>query len=389
MWFQREISDQLKQAAQTRPALVLTGPRQVGKSSLLRALFPHHRYVTLDSIPEASLAEQNPKAFLESHPAPLIIDEIQYAPGLLRHLKVAIDEDRKQYGRYLLSGSQSFELMRGVSESLAGRVAVFQLEGLTRSELRSAPSTPGVWEQIWKGGFPELWASPKISVPSFHQSYIATYLERDVRNLLKVGNLRDFDRFIRACALRSAQILNKSDLARDVGISPSTAGEWLSVLEASRQVFLLEPWFSNKTKSLIKSPKLYFGDTGLLCSLLRITAPERIREHVHAGAIWETHVFSELRRTLANRAEAGRLNFWSDRRREVDFVFEKDGSIHAWDAKLHELPADSDTAQLRHFREVLPRAARESTVLGLITPSEKSFPLSSGIEVLGSDLAWI
>jgi predicted AAA+ superfamily ATPase len=387
MWFPRDIAALLLHSARTRPAVVLTGPRQVGKSSLLRSLFPEHTYVTLDAVPDAALAERDPEAFLDRYPAPLIVDEIQYAPGLLRHLKLRIDADRAAVGRYLLSGSQSFARMNGVSESLAGRVALLNLEGLSRAEIAAGGVRADVWTQVWKGGFPELWAHPEVDAAEFLNSYVATYLERDVRNLLRVGNLRDFDRFLRACALRSAQILNRSDLARDVGISPSTAGEWLSVLEASRQVVLLEPWFSNRTRSIVKSPKLYLADTGLLCALLRISSPAQVPLHPYAGAIWETYVVSELRRTLSNRSPASRLHFWSDRRRDVDLVLEQDGALRAWDAKLHALPDDGDTAQLRYFREQVGADAVRS--LAVVTPGERSFPLAGGVDAVGADRAWI
>jgi predicted AAA+ superfamily ATPase len=387
MWFDRSIAPCLLHAARTRPALVLTGARQVGKSSLLRFLFPEHAYVTLDDVPAASLAERDPVRFLDLHPAPVIVDEIQYAPALLRYVKLRIDQDRSAFGRYILTGSQSFELMRGVSESLAGRVAVFGLEGLTRAELASGGVQPNIDAQIWKGGFPELWAVPEIDVSSYLASYVSTYLERDVRNLLRVGSLRDFDRFLRACALRSAQTLNLSDLARDVGISPSTAGEWVSVLEASRQVVLLEPWFGNLTKSIVKRPKLYLADTGVLCSLLRVASPAQVREHPHAGAIWETFVFAELRRTLENRGSAARWHFWSDRKREVDFVLEAGSQLLAWDAKLHSLPDDRDAAQLAHLRREV--GASMETFAALVTPSERSYPLADGLQVLGLDRPWI
>jgi len=173
---------------------------------------------------------------------------------------------------------------------------------------------------IVRGGFPELYANPDIDSVAFYNSYLATYLERDVRSLANVGSLRDFERFLRACALRSANLLNKADLARDIGIAPSTANQWLSVLEASGQIVLLEPWFSNRTKSMVKSPKLYIADTGLLCALLNIRSEEALRQSPAAGAIWETFVFAQLRHRERLAGRAGSLFFWRDRTREVDFV---------------------------------------------------------------------
>src|SRR5438094_6459770 len=201
---------------------------------------------------------------------------MQYAPRLFRHLKVVVDASRDRNGQFLLTGSQKFTLMKSVSESLAGRADIVELETLSLAEIQAALPKTTPEEAIGRGGFPELHANPDIDQVAFYNSYLATYLERDVRSLANVGSLRDFERFLRACALRSANLLNKADLARDVGISPSTAGLWLSSLEASGQIVLLEPWFSNKTKTLVKSPKLYIADTGLLCALLNIRSEQAL-----------------------------------------------------------------------------------------------------------------
>jgi predicted AAA+ superfamily ATPase len=264
MYITRQITPKIKALASQFPAVILTGARQVGKSTLLKTEFPHFNYVTLDLPSLAELAENDPKSFLAQHPAPLIIDEIQYAPKLFRHLKIAIDEDRHAMGRYILAGSQKFVLMKEVADSLAGRAAILNLEALSAAELGLTKDSD--WQNVLHRGFyPELWRQPDMSNSSFFASYLASYLERDVRQILNVKNLRDFERFIRACAARSAQLLNMSDLARDVGIKSQTAREWLSVLEASNQISLLEPFFENVGKRIVKSPKLYMNDPGFLC----------------------------------------------------------------------------------------------------------------------------
>ncbi len=270
MWIPRNIEPRLLRSARTRPVVVLTGARQTGKTSTFRRLFPNHEFVSLDLPTEAEQAEKEPQSFLRRHPPPVIIDEVQYAPGLFRYLKGAVDASRARNGQFLLTGSQKFTLMKSVSESLAGRADIAELETLSWKEIRAALPQTVLESAIVRGGFPELHANPDIDVMAFYNSYLATYLERDVRSLANVGSLRDFERFLRACALRSANLLNKADLARDVGIAPSTANNWLSTLEASGQIMLLEPWFSNRTKSIVKSPKLYLADTGLLCALLNI-----------------------------------------------------------------------------------------------------------------------
>ena len=275
MWIPRDVETRLRRSARTRPVVVLTGARQTGKTSTLRRLFPDRAFVSLDLPTEAEQAEKEPDAFLRRYPAPVIIDEVQYAPALFRHLKVAVDAQRGRNGQFLLTGSQKFTLMKGVSESLAGRADIVELETLSLAEIRGALPRTGLETAIVRGGFPELHANPDIDPVAFYNSYLATYLERDVRALANVGSLRDFERFLRACALRSANLLNKADLSRDVGIAPSTAGQWLSILEASGQIVLLEPWFSNRTKSIVKSPKLFLADTGLLCALLNIKSQTR------------------------------------------------------------------------------------------------------------------
>jgi len=235
---------------------VFTGARQSGKASTFRRLFPNHEFVSLDLPTEAEQSEKEPNGFLHRHPPPVIIDEVQYAPGVFRYLKSAVDASRTRYGQFLLTSSQKFTLMNSISESLAGRADIVELETLSWAEIRAALPQTVLESVIVRGGFPELYANPDIDMVAFYNSDLATYLERDVRSLANVGSLRDFERFLRACALRSTNLLNKADLARDVGIAPSTANHWLSTLEASGQIMLLEPWFSNRTKSIVKSPKL-------------------------------------------------------------------------------------------------------------------------------------
>jgi uncharacterized protein len=317
------LEAELVAAFQQFPAVVLSGARQTGKTTLVRSCWPKATYVSLDLPERAAQATENPDEFLRSLPAPAIIDEVQYAPGLFRHLKVLIDEDRRP-SRFLLTGSQTFSLMQGVSESLAGRCAVLSLDTLSALELRLGSSRDEADRLLWRGGYPELWARPELSRELWLGSYVATYLERDVRSALAVGNLRDFDRFLRAAALRAGQLLNYSELARDVGISPNTAKSWLSILAASGVVFLLEPWFRQRTKRLIKTPKLYFSDTGLLTLLLGFSRPEDLRAHPVWGAVWENWVVSEVRKTVGVRASPQALWCWrTSGGDEVDLLVER------------------------------------------------------------------
>ena len=380
MWIERDIEPRLLRSARTRPVVVLTGARQTGKTSTLLRLFPSHGFVSLDLPSEAEQAEKEPREFLRRHPAPVIIDEVQYAPGLFRHLKVAVDASRARYGQFLLTGSQKFTLMKSVSDSLAGRGDIAELAALSWAEIQAALPETMLEHTIVRGGFPELHANPDIDHVAFYNSYLATYLERDVRSLANVGSLRDFERFLRACALRSANLLNKADLARDVGIAPSTANHWLSILEASGQVVLLEPWFSTRTKSIVKSPKLYLADTGLLCALLDIRSEDALRRSPAAGAVWETFVFAQLRARERRAGSLRSLFYWRDRTREVDFVVDVGGQLELLEAKWTELPSPSDAVNLAFVRNVVGknRVARGAVVCRTLN----GFPLGNGFRAL-------
>ena len=380
MWIPREVEPRLRRSARTRPVVVLTGARQTGKTSTFRRLFPNHEFVSLDLPTEAEQAEKEPNGFLRRHPPPVIIDEVQYAPGVFRYLKSAVDASRTRYGQFLLTSSQKFTSMKSISESLAGRADIVELETLSWAEIRAALPQTVLESAIVRGGFPELYANPDIDMVAFYNSYLATYLERDVRSLANVGSLRDFERFLRACALRSANLLNKADLARDVGISPSTANHWLSVLEASGQVVLLEPWFSNRTKSIVKSPKLYVADTGVLCALLNIRTVDDLRQAPAVGAVWETFVFAQLRARERRMGRVGSLFFWRDRTREVDFVVDAAGRLELFEAKWNEVPSAGDTVNLDFVRNVVGKARIASGAV--VCRTTKSYSLTNEFRAL-------
>ena len=318
----RSSTKALKAALAQFPVVVLTGARQVGKTTLARALLPRAGYVTFDHPAEAERARLSPAQFLGALPQPAILDEIQYVPELFRHLKLAVDRDRRP-GRFLVTGSQTLSLMSGVSESLAGRAAVFILPPLSLEEAAPRASLAETDAFLWRSGYPELWQRPELDRDLWIASYVATYLERDVRQALNVGDLRDFDRFLRASALRAGQLLSYTDLARDVGIAPNTAKRWLSVLQATQQVFLLEPWHRQRAKRLIKAPKLYFADTGLLAFLQGFRRPQDMPAHALWGALWENLVVSEARKRLLAGGRPPPLWFWRTAHGdEVDLLVE-------------------------------------------------------------------
>jgi predicted AAA+ superfamily ATPase len=373
----------LHHSARTRPVVVLTGGRQTGKTSLFRRLFPTHAFVSLDLPTEAAQAEHDPEAFLARYPPPVVIDEVQYAPGLFRHLKAVVDRHRNRHGQFLLTGSQKFTLMTGVAESLAGRADIVELETLSLAEIRRARRTISVDAAMLRGGFPELHANPEVDLAAYFNSYIATYLERDVRSLTHVGSLRDFERFLRACALRSANLLNKADLARDIGISPSTANQWLSVLEASGQIVLLEPWFSNRTKSIVKSPKLYMADSGLLCALLNIRNVEALRQSPSAGAVWETFVFAQIRHREQMAGRMASVFFWRDRTREVDFVIDAGGRLELLEAKWNQVPGARDAVNLEFVRGVVGKKAVSRAAI--VCRTRHAFPITADVAAVNAD----
>ena len=389
MEFQREIAPAVLRLAAHFPSVVVTGARQTGKTTLLTRLFPRYHYVSLDLPQQAQLAEEDPGTFLLRHPAPLLVDEVQYAPKLFRYLKVEIDRNRDANGRFILTGSQKFSLMKEVSDSLAGRCGVLELEGLSTEELgdvfHDREQREGIAGILVRGFMPQLWKDLDLRPADYFSSYQATYLERDVRQLLNVSSLRDFDRFMRASAVRSGQLLNKTELAKEVGISNKTATEWLSVLQASNQITLIEPYFTNVGKRLTKTPKLYFNDVGLLCFLLGLNQ-RSVTDSYLIGSIWETLVFAELRKYLSATAPEATIWFYRDQSREVDFVIEKDGRLTLADAKWKELPVPRDFRQLLTVQPLLRTARLPAMVLcrtGESYPVGKDMLAVNGLSMRG------
>lgn len=393
MWFDRELKGRIARLAGQFPALVLTGARQTGKTALLRHLFPQASFVSLDLPSAAAQADTAGDEFLRAQPEPLIVDEVQYAPNLFRHLKALIDADRHRMGRFLMTGSQKFQLMQSLSESLAGRCAILELDTLSAAEIRAGAKRrpPPLPALLWRGGFPELHRAPGLDPRDFFTGYVATYLERDVRQSLRIASLRDFERFLRACALRGGQLLNLADLARDVGIAGTTARDWLSVLEASGQVVLLEPWFNNAGKRMIKTPKLYFRDTGLMCFLLGLDSAAALERSPFLGAVWETFVLGQFLRARAAGGAAAQLFFWRDAHgTEVDFVVGHGGRLRLVEAKwTPNFTGGRELQPLLRVREQLgPKAAPEHWIIcrtprAHLVPGEKAIRVLNGYEFTG------
>lgn len=367
----RTLESAVGQAAHQFPVVMVTGPRQVGKTTLLRHLCgDDRRYVSLDDPRLRELAERDPALFFQRFPPPILIDEIQYAPQLLPYIKLDVDETQEM-GRFWLTGSQQYQVIQGVTESLAGRVALLNLLGFSAREhqqrlvevepflpvperfeplAESSGSTTlhHVFQTIWRGSYPALHAGRAIDHELFYSSYLQTYLQRDVRDLAQVGDEAAFVRFLRACAARTGQLLNMTDLARDVDISPKTAKHWLSILESSFVVHLLQPYHTNLTKRLVKTPKLYFLDTGLAAYLTEWTSPDTLANGAMRGAIFETWVVSEVLKSWWHRMRRPALYFYRDRDgKEVDLLFVVDQKLHPVKIKLGATPRSD---WVRHFQ---------------------------------------
>ncbi|MFP4488960.1 MAG: ATP-binding protein [Bacteroidales bacterium] len=348
MWIERDDAVKIKQAVKTRPVVLLTGIRQAGKSSLLQRLYPDAEYVTFDKVLIAEEAEQNPTRFLEKFKDRVIIDEIQYVPSLFRDLKIFVDQKRSEKGKWILTGSQHYMLMQEVSESLAGRIRILNLGTLSAAELNNTDLAKNKRDLLWKGGFPELW-SEGLDAKEFYEDYIQTYLERDLKQILNVTNLRDYRRFLSLLAIRAGQLLNYSELSNEIGVAVNTIKAWVNALEVSGLIVLLPPYYNNLGKRLIKAPKIYFSDNGILSSLLNIESLDSLDKSPHLGNIWENFVLTEfIKKGLA----AGKdLFFYRDSNGvEIDFILEKEGKVYLIEAKHSERP---DRSKL-NFKKIAP-----------------------------------
>ena len=399
MYIERKIESQLRYLSEHFPAVVIAGARQTGKTTLIKKLIDireNMTYVTLDYPRIRELARSDPELFLQQYPAPVVIDEVQYAPELLPYIKIQIDNNR-QNGQYILSGSQMFRLMKNVSESLAGRTGILSLYALSRAEIYGTEEVPflpsseltmkhdetitSIFDRIYRGSMPQMIIDPELTPDAYFGEYMQTYMERDIRELIEIKNESKFLKFIACAAARTGQELNLSDIAKDVGIDSKTVDNWISLLVTSGLVYLLQPYSGNTIKRILKRPKMYFMDTGLACYLSLWNNPRALENSAAAGAMFETYVVSEIIKEYTNKGidVRSRLAYYRDNNgKEIDLMIIENGNIYPVEIKKS---ADPGKEALKNFSVLtgLSNGIGEGAVICL---SSVSYPLDKKNKVV-------
>ena len=401
MYIKRHIENVIKKSFNTYPAVLITGPRQVGKSTVLKNLYPNYEYETLDDVNMIRAISSDPTGYLRLKGTPFIIDEIQKVPDLFGSLKYVIDKDKKN-GMYLLTGSQKFELMKNVSESLSGRISVIDLLGLSYREMKGdefdKPFLPTqeyllnrkptakldikeIWEIIHKGSMPALYENNKREWEKYYSDYVNTYIERDVHSLAQIGDTLTFMQFMVALAGRTGELLNMESLAKDIGVSAPTIKRWISILQASNVIYLLQPFSLNTTKRVVKTPKVYFTDTGLVCYLCRWLTTETLINGAQAGNIFETFVVSEIIKSYYNAGKEPNLYFFRNGDgQEVDLIFYENGKIYPVEIKKTASPNIKDIKSFKTLSTYFPSVEIDEG--GVICTAESVLPLGQGNKII-------
>jgi predicted AAA+ superfamily ATPase len=397
-YIRRTVEPVLERAVGEFPVVVLTGPRQSGKTTLLKHLFADRfKYVSLESPDIRAIAASDPRGLVSLYRPPVIFDEVQYAPEVLPYIKEQVDADRSRKGQFILTGSQNLLLSQHVSETLAGRAAVLRLLPLSfreatgradrpmpwvRSEAGEVVSTEDLetmWRYLLRGGYPELWAEPDRDDRLWYGSFVQTYLERDVRSLRQLGDLVQFQAFVRALAARHGQLFNMTEVSRDLGVAVNTVKAWLSVLEATYQVVIVRPFYRNAGKRLVKTPKVFFTDSGMLCYLADIRSPEQVVTSPWGGAILEGAVVAEVLKDQAHRGLEPRAYFWrTSSGTEVDIVVETEGRCVPIEVKLSATPTITMAHGLNVFRKDFP----DSMPGYVVHTGSTALPLGSHVTAL-------
>ena len=384
MYIKRTLEEQIKRASDFFPVVLVTGPRQVGKTTVLKNCEPEKRkYVSLDILEDRMMAKQNPQLFLERYSAPVLIDEVQYAPELFPYIKAIVDKEQKP-GMFWLTGSQQFHLMKNVTESLAGRIGILNLQGLSQDEQENKPiclpflptqefidskadrktTLLTIYDRIWKGSFPKLYDADDSFWTSYYSAYLRTYIERDIKDLSQITNELDFLKFMQVLAARTGQELVYKDIADDVGVSQPTVKSWLSVLVASNIVYILQPYFNNITKRAIKTPKIYFLDTGLACYLTGWTSANVLETGAMSGAMLETFVVSEILKSYWHNGREPALYYYRDKQKqEIDLLLEENGLLYPVEIKKKSNPDMGDIKTFDLIENQLHKKAGNGAVI--------------------------
>jgi len=401
MYIKRHIEDAVLRRAKMKGAVVVTGARQTGKTTLIESIKPDIPKLTFDDLPTRRRAIDEPAVFFDLTPPPIFIDEVQYAPVIFHYIKILLDNSRNK-GDFFLTGSQSFSLMQNVSESLAGRAGILELLGLSLREIngedwnkpflptmeylkerkanKPAMNIPKIWEIIHRGCLPELVARPDFEWDDFYADYIKTYIERDVRNLTQVADEGDFFKFMTVCAAMTGQMLNLASLARDVGISEPTAKRWLSILKTSGIVYLLKPYSNNAINRAVKTPKLHFLDIGLAAYLTRWMTAETLRIGAMNGYFFESFVISEILKSYTNAGKEVDLYFLRDgAQREIDLLIHQNNTLYPIEIKTHSDPDPKDIKNFAMLDEIKNVTAGEG---GVICLAKEILPLKGNHKII-------
>jgi predicted AAA+ superfamily ATPase len=399
MYIFRYLEDEVNKISDSFKTLYIGGPRQVGKTTLLKKLAKEKgmNYVTLDDLEIRNLAINEPKLFIKQFQAPLLIDEIQYAPEIFPYLKIEVDS-KNQNGMYWITGSQHYSIIKNLQESLAGRVAIMSLNTLSHAEIDELNRNPepflprhiqssktykdqDIFERILRGGFPALATDPKIDVATFFSSYTQTYIEKDLVNLFGIQNSSRFYNFMRLCADRTGQMLNYSDLARDAGIAVTTAKDWVEILAGTMQIYLLPSYNTNFSKRIIKSPKLYFMDTGLAAYLTGWRSINSLKNSVYAGRLFETFVVSEIIKSYLYRAKTPPLYYFRDKEgHEIDLLIENDNLLYPIEIKSGAAFKSDYLNNINYFYQ----RQKNISSSGIIMNSDRSYEVKEGVYVINA-----
>ncbi len=401
MYIQRTIENTIRQASDFFPVVLITGPRQVGKTTVFQSCESATRtYVSLDTLENRNLAQTDPALFLQRFKAPVLIDEIQYAPELFPYIKDIVDREKKT-GMYWLTGSQQFLLMKNVSESLAGRVGILKLQGFSQQEKNNnadvMPFLPSInflekankttkkedildiFHKIWKGTYPKLHISDDKNWELFYSSYVQTYIEKDIREILKITNEMDFLKFMKSLAVRTGQLLNYLDISRDIGISQTSVKSWVSLLQTTGLIYLLQPYSNNLTNRIVKTPKIYFMDTGLAAYLSGWKTSETLETGAMNGAFLENYVISEILKSYWHNGKEVNIFFYRDKdMKEIDILLEENNMLYPIEIKKKSNPTKQD---VKNF-SVLQKFGKEIAEGGVLCFAQTHLPITANINAI-------